>query len=633
LASSAVSFVCEAIENGFGAAVDYAVQIATVLEQRGAEAAEFLKKLVEGVRGFGPGGQVRTRLVVDVWRSFEKAVLIGRGEKLGSVLVPLVRECMRPTFEGTWSSPESWRTIQMASGLLASSDMSYLVENVWAAFERSLPELSRDQLEVLVEVIDDWSQVAGGYSLALGGKAAAEQVHEATAAVQRIVPWVLERSVPYPGLRAAIRMHVERIGIPVPESDPLIEAFFDTREPGEDWRAWGEAHRAQIAALISPLLEEPERLCEFLASVKQEIATIRGWAFADPIRTAFSVIDEAEADHLTWLKTAQHYGLFPEADILLRSVLRRGNYEIELIRDLLAEPSARSTIVTAALELEDDSALFQAVYPEISPDDIGQLQLAIHRDSCSGSAIQALLTHPVEGLRAATAAALLASSKEQEAFDAAMFDGAWRSAILELQVPLEFKLLFGKHDFFEKLLQRAPDVYEELLLRIVSVPAESFDWRALHDAFEDTAYLLPADAKTRVWDKVPHSYWRPTIFRTLAGGDSEWIESLLESGSVDAEFVLDSVNGLGKPPPIEDLARILVPRGCDPTRIASRVQYGTGLGEEHERIAGYLEHMGKLAESAEPAVKEVGEAGRAYFAPLHERALREARQKEIRGEL
>lgn len=163
--------------------------------------------------------------------------------------------------------------------------------------------------------------------------------------------------------------------------------------------------------------------------------------------------------------------------------------------------------------------------------------------------------------------------------------------------------------------------------------ADQFDWTTFHETFEDTAWVLPPEAKSRVWELAAHNHWRPTVFRALAGPDAGWIESLLTSRSIDAEFVLDTVTGIGVSPSLEDLARLLIPRGSDPTRIGSRIQYGTGFGEKHERIEGYLEVMDRLCESAEPALRSVGAAGRTYFTPMHERAIREARQKEVRGEL
>src|SRR5690606_21471021 len=98
-------------------------------------------------------------------------------------------------------------------------------------------------------------------------------------------------------------------------------------------------------------------------------------------------------------------------------------------------------------------------------------------------------------------------------------------------------------------------------------------------------------------------------------------ESLLKSGAVDADFVLGTVNGLGNSPSLEDLARLLVPRGISPRDVASTAQFGSHTGDQHEVIAGHLAVMGRLEDSSNPAISAVGEAGRVYFVPLQEQAI------------
>jgi hypothetical protein len=119
----------------------------------------------------------------------------------------------------------------------------------------------------------------------------------------------------------------------------------------------------------------------------------------------------------------------------------------------------------------------------------------------------------------------------------------------------------------------------------------------------------------------------------LAGSEIDWIESLLDSGAVEAEFVLGTVTGLGKSPSLEDLAQLLVPRGVNPATIAATAQFGIFTGEQHEVISGYLSNSENMVNSPDPAISAVGRAGLGYFAPLHEQAVQRARQKEISGEL
>jgi len=629
-AKKLVSFTSEAVVSvGVIAAVDDILGVAASLTGQGTVVDEILKEFVDEVRNFGPDGRLNVALVVDVWERGAQWGAENGHEHSGLVLVKLLRECMRPSFDTTWLSPEGARTVVMASGTLTRPDMVFLQERIWESFERLDAVLAREEVATIVQIVRDWGHIAGGFLSAFGGKPTPEQVTGATSVTLRIAVWALTRCARYPGLRASLRINVERLGLPIPEDDQLIEALFDTRGHGDNWRDWSEAHRTRLTQLLTPrIASDPEGLCGFLGSMKAELESIRPWSSSDPLRTALGIVNETITDRRAWLKLAREHDLFPEANVLLSQALRDEDYDPRFVRDLMREPRSRGAIVAEAVSQEASSSLFRLVAEDLTADDVSEVQLAVHRELSADSAIRALLVHSSPSVRAATAAALLDSFDEEGVLPP---DEDWRNAIRELRIPLDFKL-YNDHVFPEKLLKQAPDIYEELLLNVIRVPEADFDWRAL-DLFEDTASSLPLDAKTRIWSAIPSAYWRAIVFRLLAGSEIDWIESLLDSGAVEAEFVLGTVTGLGKSPSLEDLAQLLVPRGVNPATIAATAQFGIFTGEQHEVISGYLSNSENMVNSPDPAISAVGRAGLGYFAPLHEQAVQRARQKEISGEL
>lgn len=632
-ASSMIPLISDAIKDlGLASAIDYAQGIAAALESRSCDIGRFAKEMVDSIRGFGPGGRINTKSIVDVWQFIDGAQPRGNAEA-SAFQIHLLRECLRPTFEGSWSSVESPRTIELASGAIQASDMQYLFLNVWTSFEERDFLLSRDQLSVLVDVIKDWAKVAGNYALAFGGEPSADQVKEATKILGHICQWVLARSGEFPGLRASIRIHTDRTKIIVPnEKDPVVAAFFDTREPSEDWRVSLAEHRERIANLLDSRLHDPERLCKFLAYVKSELVGVVGWSLQDSVRTSFSIIAERVSNFDVWLGLIVRFGLIAEARVLLEEAIRVGACDLDLIQPLLKSHDGRGTVVQAVLAWTNtENPIFRNIYQALTVEDAGHLQHAIVSSKLSSDTLRYLLDHPIADVRVACAVALLTAGEEAESVDIDLYGGVWHRAILELRIPPQFRLLFGNEDFFEKLLQRAPETYEALFEKTIrNSNAEDQGWSTLQ-AFDQTASRLPKEARTRLFEEANGTGWSAHYFRILAGSDADWIESLLISGQVDADFVINTINGIGDSPSIEDLARLLLPRGVDPTRIALTVQYGTSWGEDHERIDRYLQEMKKLSESDNSDLRKVGQAGQAYFRPLLERAVAHAREKEIKG--
>jgi hypothetical protein len=153
-----------------------------------------------------------------------------------------------------------------------------------------------------------------------------------------------------------------------------------------------------------------------------------------------------------------------------------------------------------------------------------------------------------------------------------------------------------------------------------------------HSAWE-TLHHLPTEYKDELWSRFGQGPARHLLGEYIVGQDANWLEHALDQGLLTADEALQTYNALGPHPSIEQLARLLMPRGVDAQRIAWVAQGGTWTGEKSARYAELVEQFQTLAASAEEAVAAVGRAGAEMFAVSRDEALIQERRNRIRGEL
>jgi hypothetical protein len=157
-----------------------------------------------------------------------------------------------------------------------------------------------------------------------------------------------------------------------------------------------------------------------------------------------------------------------------------------------------------------------------------------------------------------------------------------------------------------------------------TLPQEA--WRSLQQ--------LPVEQKDELWSyfsEQPVARW--LLGEHLVGEDITWLEHALDSNLIAPDKALGTYNSLGPHPSVEQLARLLVPRGVEPRDIAFMAQGGMWTGEESDRYAELVQQFQTLAASEEEAVAAVGRAGVEAFTAARDEALERERRKRIRGEL
>ncbi|NKS85035.1 hypothetical protein GS571_05785 [Rhodococcus hoagii] len=606
-------------------AVDRAVAVSMQLHR--GEMTPFWSKLVDKIRGFGPAGTIEISLLIKVWRKIRSSGGDNFSDEHRAVVaVAAVRQILRPTFDASWMSAEDLNVVHLISATMPPAATSALTAEVWDNFEQHSPVLTRDDLQILVDLAKEWSRMARGFGPHSNCTISDDQAALASILALKIAQFIINASTDFPGIRAQVRALAQPLGTDYPEQDALLAMLFEPRRNGSTWTQWQEYITQRVRDQITPYLNEaPEVLCCRLSELKSEIdGTELGM---NRLYMVFAAVADSGDNLLAWLHAARKYNLLDESHRVLARLLDGSKIENALFIDLLGESAVRGTLINAALSQRLAGRYFDVVESRISPQDLGQLGYVLHRENYSASAIARLLTSERVDVRSATAAALLAANEDDDEFLTSDLNDLWRTAIAQLEIPMRFDLR-GDHDFYDKLLARAPQVYEDLFLDVIRTAPDVY---AALNAFGQSGYKLSAEAKSRILTASTSDVVRWRVFWALNGGDADWIGQPLDMNIVDVDFVMDAVNGIGQAVPIDDLARILVPRGVDPTEIAAKIELGTQWGERHQRLANYLEEMTTYSQSPDPGIATVGRAGVALFEPRYQVAVNEHKRNMIRG--
>jgi hypothetical protein len=121
-----------------------------------------------------------------------------------------------------------------------------------------------------------------------------------------------------------------------------------------------------------------------------------------------------------------------------------------------------------------------------------------------------------------------------------------------------------------------------------------------------TLHHLPTEQKDELWLRFRTGPAGQFLSEYLVGQDADWLEHALEEGLMTTDEVLRTYNALGPHPSIEQLARLLVPRGVDARRIALFAEEGGWDGEDSARYGKLHKRFQELAQSEEEAVAAVG---------------------------
>ena len=102
----------------------------------------------------------------------------------------------------------------------------------------------------------------------------------------------------------------------------------------------------------------------------------------------------------------------------------------------------------------------------------------------------------------------------------------------------------------------------------------------------------------------------------IVDDDIAWLEHALDRELITPDHAADTYSAFALHPSIEQMARLLVPRGIEPRRIAFLAQAGSWTGEESHRYGQIAEEFEALKGSDDASVAAVGNAGARCSPPL-----------------
>lgn len=515
-------------------------------------------------------------------------------------------------------------------------EMRRIFRKLWPLLAEMLDSDHLELIDALIGVAGDWLRIGGDYDRPFAQShhpdcvAAAKQIGEA------LVAELADRTDLSLGTRVYLRstaeFHDVQVSVDIP---PDVKVFFREVERGKD--NWREAEQTLVADLKTKaedwVSEDPLTIIGRLVELRAELKRAKvQW----PDRTwiVCQTLAEKVVDPLAWLKAAEAAGFMPEGCRFADRALEAGDLIEEHAGALLADPKSRTTMIGMMLASSSapEWAARQAA-EALTAHDYRLIETLVVREELSDEGVRLLLGGA--GLvRAMVAIALFSGRRREDGWSPGQFEGAWLDALLDLRASeLPEVPHYEIAELFEYLAQQYPDTLADLVERSLAEAENAEVYRVLPHDCRNALYRLPAGQKLRLWRRFRDQPITNRLLRDhLVGADIEWLKEMLDGGEMSAEEALGAFRGTGLEPPIDRLAKLLVPRGVDPERIADLQFYGSWMGDQSDRYQSIVASFEEMSKEADPSVQAVAQAGVKMFSAARDEAAAQERQQRIRGE-
>jgi hypothetical protein len=596
-----------------------------------------IRKLTDLVHGYHPElppPRDQRRLVA---RVAERWIEQDRSDRRWMIYGSTVGNVLGLHLRSAHAAPGDPRIFRLIETVEAADEIRNIHEEMWPPIRRRLNEAPPQMIRTVIQAVRDWLRV--GFDRPVGQSHPQSSIATARELGEDMLRDLVPLTAHHPGLAAHLQQVCQQFGIEqtVPAGHSF-EVFLVDIDPIEDLEAAIQELRARIGAVVQGwVTEEPLTVVRRLVDVREEIA-LANVHWPDRVEMACRLLAGHVSDPLLWADLALEHDLFPQAaPFLMQAVDQGAEFGEERLARYLAAPLARWAVISAGLSAGTSALDRQQIIASLEPGDYGVLESLYFRRQLRTEISRDLLTESSPEARGVVAAAMFAPGRatpndwspgelEQEWLDAIeLFDPAanWRHQEWEVA---QLATFLASH-------------YPDSLVRWVrarmeaGLAAEHLYAALPHPAWESLQYL-PMEHKDELWlhfSDQPVAQW--LLGYHLVGEDISWLEHALDRNLISADKALSAYNSLGSHPSVEQLARLLVPRGVDPQDIASIAESGMWTGERSDHYAQLVEQFQTLAESDEEAIAAVGRIGVEAFAAARDEALEQERRKRIRGEL
>jgi hypothetical protein len=534
------------------------------------------------------------------------------------------------------ATPADPAAFQLFQTVVAADEIVRIYEQVWPPIRLRLETAPPGVVRAVIEEVEDWLRIGRGFDLP-GRRHPQASVKAAKELGEKLLQELVPLAVGHPGLAIRIRELGEQFEVPldIPGANEYEVFLADINGVGDRGAAIQRLEEGITEVVQGWVNEDPPTVMTRLASLRTqvELSSVR---WPDRMKMACNALAGRVASPLAWADLALERGLFPETSPFLEVAIAQG---IELGEDrlvrYLSTPTARWITISAILTAQDSEADYQRLLVHLTPDDYNVFDTLLLRQELTPERTRDLLTKPSSVVRGAVAAAMYPKGDEAD-WSPGELENEWLEAI-ELLEPAKTP---GFRDYeAAQLTQFLATHYPDHLAQWVRSRLENgLETRLVtYDALPHSAWgnlhHLPAEQKDELWLRFRTGPAGQFLSGYLVGQDADWLEHALEEGLMTTDEALRTYNALGPHPSIEQLARLLVPRGVEARRIALFAEGGGWDGEDSARYGKLHKRFQELAQSEEDAVAAVGRVGVEMFAAARDEALVRERQKRVRGEL
>lgn len=535
--------------------------------------------------------------------------------------------------------PADRRKVNIVEAILSPDGIRRIYETIWPQVRSGLLSASPEAIRSVIDEVVWWLRIGYGFERPYGIEYSKSSMQAAKQYGLQIVQELVDLTRRKSGLAVYLCRSIAPFGIDVDVDLPADTVAFFTEI---DWKEVYTGKQAEVVQVLKSLgsswaNENPRDVMARLVKLKYELE-LAGLTWPNRIEWICKALADCASDFSVWIEAALEARLFPDAEPFIRKALESGcEVPVELLDRCLADQVARWRLIDSVLSGNATKSVVRYVMCRLQSADFPVFEALAFRNRLPVERQVELLKVPPSEVRGVVAFALARPALiEGIAWPPETLEARWLEAVLDFEPMLvpnleEYKL----RPFFGFLAERYPNVFAVFMRRRL---------RTLHERNElpqeigiDLGlYLLQPDVKKqflREFGDVPLLRW--FLVSHICGSDVEWLGEAIDEGLIGATEALRCRSGFGliPEPSIEDLARVLVPRGVAPADIASIAEFGVAFGEESERLHALVAQFQALAASDDPNVAAVGRAGVEMYTRRLNRALEVERIARIRGEL
>lgn len=583
---------------------------------------------------FPPPYEQRTLLanVADDWIASDSA------EKRWDVYGHAIDAVLTLHLRSTSQSPGDPRQFHWIETVVDPAEIRRIYEELWPRIMERLQSAPPAVVAEVIESAHDWLRIGGGFDQPFGQAHPQPSIVAARELGEKMLRDLTALTGDNPGLVTSLLNIATSYRIDLDLSlDEENRVFMRDLDLADDWEGEIQQLRSDIENIIAGWPREPAEVGARLVEIRRQV-TVANLTWPDRVGMACDVLASEVDDPLVWADSMLEIGLFPEAAPFLGRAIESGaTLGPERLQRLLDHPKASMTtkfaVLTHPMTGPDD---FETVMHSLTSVDYRLLKdVAFRAQDMTEAKRRDLLTKPSEGARAAVAAAFFYRGKADDGWTPGALESEWLEAITFLDPEETFGF---SHWEAEELTMFLASKYPETATRWVRSRFDNAEDSGIYGSLSHGVWkqlhVLPHTAKDEIWRAYgtnPTAKW--LLSRELVGPDTEWLRHAIEEDLMTADDALGTYNALGEHILVEDLARLLVPRGVEPRRVAALANSGTWTGEESARYASLVEQFEAMKGSDDESVSAVGAAGVEMFSAARAKALDEERRRRIRGEL